>query len=196
MRKRYGLNENTPVLFTLTRLADNEQYKGCDRVIECLPQLVQYYPQLKYVVSGKFDAKEKKRLDRIIRALELEGRVIFTGFIKEEEVVPHFLMADVFIMPSSGEGFGIVFIEAMTCGLPVIAGSRDGSADALRNGELGTLVDPDNKEEIVDAVREALDEKSQASESKKYRLQRKALKYFGFEQYKKRLKEVLAGDEV
>ena len=55
-------------------------------------------------------------------------------------------------MPSKGEGFGIVFLEALSCGKPVLAGNKDGSVDALLNGKLGTLVDPDDPAEIAEAL--------------------------------------------
>jgi glycosyltransferase involved in cell wall biosynthesis len=61
-------------------------------------------------------------------------------------------MADLYIMPSSGEGFGVVFLEAMYYGLPVIAGNADGSADALLNGKLGLLVPPGSVTGIKTAI--------------------------------------------
>ena len=60
-------------------------------------------------------------------------------------------------MPSTGEGFGIVFLQAMATGVRVIAGSQDGSRDALCDGALGTLVDPENCEELASAILAALD---------------------------------------
>jgi glycosyltransferase involved in cell wall biosynthesis len=86
----------------------------------------------------------------------MEDKVVFTGFIKNDELNDHFLMSDLYIMPSYGEGFGIVFVEAMYFGLPVIAGNKDGSVDALLNGKLGILVDPMNVNEIQSAIESVL----------------------------------------
>jgi phosphatidyl-myo-inositol dimannoside synthase len=61
-------------------------------------------------------------------------------------------MADVFVMPSTGEGFGIAFLEAMAAGVRVIGGNKDGSVDPLADGALGTLVDPDNECELTQAI--------------------------------------------
>ena len=78
--------------------------------------------------------------------------VIFTGQIPESEKVAHYNLADAFVMPSTGEGFGIVLIEAAACGVPVIGSRADGSREALRDGLLGRLVDPRKPEELIEAV--------------------------------------------
>ncbi len=65
-----------------------------------------------------------------------------------------------FAMPSTGEGFGIVFLEAAASGLPVIAGNRDGSVDALADGALGTLIDPDDRQQLAAAIIAALESRS------------------------------------
>jgi glycosyltransferase involved in cell wall biosynthesis len=98
-------------------------------------------------------------------------------------------MADLFIMPSQKEGFGIVFIEAMACGLPVIAGNKDGSVDALKNGELGILVDPDDKDQILEALETELKDRDLKNKLKlKTDLQKKVIDVFGFDTFKKNLK--------
>ena len=75
--------------------------------------------------------------------------VVFAGFVPDEELSEHYNLCDLFAMPSKAEGFGIVYLEALACGKPVLAGNKDGSRDALNDGELGLLVDPDNTAEIA-----------------------------------------------
>ena len=94
-------------------------------------------------------------------------------------------------MPSKKEGFGIVFIEAMACGLPVIAGNRDGSVDALKNGELGTLVDPDSTQEISNGLIHNLSSHSLSTAAERLKLQQKVKETFGFDIYCKNLQIVL-----
>ncbi len=91
--------------------------------------------------------------------LGVAEHVIFAGFVPDEELPDHYRLADVFAMPSTGEGFGIVFLEALACGTPVLAGNRDGSTDALDAGRLGTLVDPLSDEEITDGLSALLQHK-------------------------------------
>lgn len=76
----------------------------------------------------------------------------FAGRVPAEELADHYRLCDVFAMPSTGEGFGIVFLEAMACGKPVIGGTRDAAVDALRHGELGVLVDPEDPVQLRDAL--------------------------------------------
>jgi asparagine synthase (glutamine-hydrolysing) len=150
---RYGV-ANKIVLLTVGRLASNERYKGIDEVIEILPELSIEYPNIAYLIVG--DGNDRARLEEKAQALDVASRVIFAGYVDGEEKTDHYRLADVYVMPSMGEGFGIVFLEAMACGLPAIGSKLDGSREPLANGSLGLLVDPRNSVEILDAVRTAL----------------------------------------
>ncbi len=188
--KRYNIGENDKTILTLTRLAFTEKYKGYDKVIDVMPEIVAKYPNAKYLIAGKPDEREKARLKELIAARNLEKHVFLIGFIAEEEITDHYQLADLFIMPSRKEGFGIVFIEAMACGLPVIAGNQDGSVDALKNGELGLLINPENRNEIIDTLCKVLDSNSYTI-SQKQQLQNAVTNYFGFPQFYKSLKKQL-----
>jgi len=125
-----------------------------------IKELKDKYPLIKYLVVGKYDEAEKLRVDKIISELELQDNIIFTGFIPDEELAAHYSIADLYIMPSKKEGFGIVFIEAMYYGKPVIAGNKDGSVDALDNGKFGLLINPDDKQEITNAIIKVISNKT------------------------------------
>lgn len=150
--KQYQLNANQPILLTICRLSSLEQYKGYDLVLLALKDLVKLYPNLVYFILGKADEIEKARVTKLIADYHLTSNVYLTGFVSEEELEKYYQMADIFVMPSKGEGFGLVFIEAAANGCAVIAGNKDGSVDALCNGDLGTLVDPDDVGAIYDAI--------------------------------------------
>ncbi|MFW0717076.1 glycosyltransferase family 4 protein [Pedobacter sp. N23S346] len=176
---RYQISSSTKILFTLTRLSSQEQYKGYDQVILALKNLPE---EVIYILAGKADEKEKIRVLNLIAQHHLNHRVILTGFLADDDVQHYFLLADLFVMPSKGEGFGIAFIEAAACGLASIAGNADGSRDALLNGKLGDFVDPDNIEEITSTITKHLAlPKDQANVLHHQSL---CLNAFGFEQYK------------
>jgi glycosyltransferase involved in cell wall biosynthesis len=153
---KFGISGGDTVLLTLTRLSYRDWYKGYDDVLMALKSLRRSHPGLRYMLIGTCEGPERRRLDRLIRQQGLEGAVIFTGYVPDEELAEHFSVADIYIMPSRKEGFGIVFIEALYYGLPVIAGRVDGSADALAGGALGALVDPDDPGEIRATLQQAL----------------------------------------
>lgn len=189
LMKRYQLHEDQTILFSLSRLSSSEKYKGYDHTMEILPRLIKKRPNLVYLLGGKYDQQEKKRLDKLIERYKIAGHVKFIGFVDEAEVTDHFLLSDVFIMPSKKEGFGIVFIEATACGLRVIAGNKDGSVDALQRGELGTLVDPDNLNDIENALTNLLN--SPIYDEEKKDLQKKTYHIFNFEKYRERIKNMI-----
>ena len=183
---RYGLTKENFILLTLTRLNSAEKYKGYDKVLECLQDLIKKYTHLRYLIIGKYDNEEKARMDKMISSMNLGNAVVFTGYISEEELSAHYNLADLYIMPSLGEGFGIVFIEAMYNEVPVIAGNKDGSIDALLNGKLGLLVDPDNPEEITSAIKKVINNKSSFVPDQTLLMQN-----FSYQVYKEKIKAAL-----
>jgi phosphatidylinositol alpha-1,6-mannosyltransferase len=139
---QYNLKEAI-VFMTVARLWSGDIYKGVDVTLRALPQILAQYPQVKYLVVGRGD--DRPRLEALAQTLGIGDRVAFAGFVATEDLATHYQLADAYIMPSQ-EGFGIVYLEAMCCGLPVLAGDADGSADPLQDGKLGWRVphrDPD-----------------------------------------------------
>jgi len=149
LSKRYNL-DGYKVLMTLGRLDYADRDKGCDKVIISLPKVIEEIPKVKYLLVGEGD--DIPRLLKLASNLGLQDNVIFTGFIQHNELCLYYNLCDVFVMPSKQEGFGIVFLEALACGKPVIAGNQDGSREALLDGRLGLLVDPEDIDEISEAI--------------------------------------------
>ena len=152
--KRHGIAPGSPVLLTVARLSAAEQYKGQDRVIRQLPDLLKEYPRLQYVIAGRGD--DQLRLEKLARECGVAEHVIFAGFVPDEEICDYYNLADVFVMPSTGEGFGIVFLESAVCGRPVIAGNRDASPEATGNGKFGWIVDPYDGGQLAAAIGAAI----------------------------------------
>lgn len=143
------------VILTVGRLSNMERYKGHDRVISALPGVLARVPDAAYLVIGSGD--DKARLEHLARVTGVADRVVFAGQVPDEELPDWFALAHAFAMPSTGEGFGIVFLEAAASGLPVIGGNRDGSVDALAEGSIGRLVDPHSGDEVTAAIVDVLD---------------------------------------
>ncbi len=117
-----------------------------------MSDVVKVKPNVKYLIGGKGDDIEIERVMSLLKKYQLENQVQLLGYIKEEDLAQHFLLTDTYILPSKNEGFGLVFIEAAFYGLNVIAGNMDGSRDALLNGQLEFLVNPNESREISQAI--------------------------------------------
>ena len=188
--ERYGLKPNQPVILTVNRLASQESYRGYDRLIEALPQIRQHIPDVRYIIVGKGD--DRPRLERSIQQQNLQDCVTLAGFVSDEELPAYYQLCDLFAMPSKLEGFGIVYLEALASGKPVLGGNQDGALDALRQGELGVLVDPDDVSEIASNVIAIL-QKSH-SHPLIYQpeiLRERVIRYFGFEMFQQTLSNLL-----
>jgi phosphatidylinositol alpha-1,6-mannosyltransferase len=136
LRERWGLT-GARVLLTVGRMDGRERYKGHDRTIRALPALIQRWSEIAYVVLGEGD--DRPRLEQLSRDEGVGEHVRFMGPVDEATLVDAYRMADVFVMPSTGEGFGIVYLQAMACGTPAIALDAGGAPDAMADGRLGPL---------------------------------------------------------
>ncbi len=123
-------------------------------VIEALPRIRARIPGVHYVLVG--EGEDRSRIELRVRELGLERSVTLAGAVPDAELPDYYGLCTAFAMPSKREGFGIVYLEAMACGKPAIAGDRDGARDALLDGELGVLVDPDDVGAFAEVAVEVL----------------------------------------
>lgn len=149
---RYGL-AGRKILLTFSRL---DERKGQDQVIRALPAILDQYPETVYVIAGS--GSFENRLRQLVVDLELSENVVFTGLVSEAEVAAHYRLADIFVMPNrtlpngDTEGFGIVFLEAGACGVPVVGGNAGGVPSAIDHDVTGLLVDGTSVAEIAAAL--------------------------------------------
>ena len=141
LRTTWGL-AGKRVLLTVGRLDARERYKGHDRVIAAIPDLLARGRDIVYVVIG--EGGDGPRLAETARHLGVADRVRLVGFAAPETLVAAYRMADLFVMPSTGEGFGIAYLEAMASGTPALGLAVGGASDALADGELGTALGRDD----------------------------------------------------
>ncbi|MBI2736004.1 MAG: glycosyltransferase family 4 protein [Rhodospirillales bacterium] len=150
LRERLKLGPG-PILLAVGRLSAGERYKGHELVFAALPGLRARFPGLVYAIAGEGD--DRARLEA--RASEQAGdasAVRFMGYVPDDDLPDLYRLADLFVMPSSEEGFGIVYLEAAACGLRVIGGAGGGSADAIPIGSVGMIIDPTDQAGLIEAV--------------------------------------------
>ncbi|MCT7951466.1 glycosyltransferase family 4 protein [Ancylothrix sp. C2] len=183
--EKYNLKDSR-VLMTVARLWSGDIYKGVDVTIQALPEIAQKVKNVKYLVIGRGD--DRPRLEKIAEELGVRDKVVFAGFVASEELVEHYRLADVYVMPSH-EGFGIVYLEAMACGVPVVAGDADGSADPLLDGKLGWRVPHRDAGAVALACLEALEGKDSRCDGEW--LRNEMIKNFGKDAFEGRFKQML-----
>ncbi|MDB9457867.1 glycosyltransferase, partial [Dolichospermum circinale CS-545/17] len=184
--EKYGLRREQPIVLTVARLAEVERYKGYDQVLQALPQIRQQIPDVHYIIVGK--GNDKTRIEQLITQLGLQDCVTLAEFIPDQQLCDYYNLCDVFAMPSKREGFGIVYLEALACGKPVLGGNQDGATDALCHGKLGALVNPDDVDEIAQTIIQIL--QSTYPNPLMYQpesLRQQVIDTFGFEQFQKTL---------
>jgi phosphatidylinositol alpha-1,6-mannosyltransferase len=153
VRRRYGLDGGSgPWLLTVARL---ESHKGIDTVIRVLPRVRAAVPGVRYAVAGV--GPRRPQLERLVGELGLGDVVRFLGFVGDDDLPALYNAADLYVGASRrvellAEGFGIALVEASACGLAVVGGRSGGVTDAVREGETGVLVDPDDPAAVAEGI--------------------------------------------
>lgn len=193
IRTQFGLRADSTVLLSVCRLVER---KGIDTVLQALAILEN--TEIEYCIVG--GGVDEPRLREIVKRKGLEQQVHFLGAISDEELEQMYIAADIFIMPSREieggdvEGFGIVFVEANSFGLPVIGGKSGGVVDAIIDGETGVLVEPESAQMVSDAIKTLFTDKSYATrlgEQGKKRVE----EFFQWSNQAQRLKELLESNQ-
>lgn len=177
-------------MITVGRISASEEYKGHDYLIRAMPSLLTRFPDLVYRIVG--DGDGRPALEALAEREGVAGAVRFHGVVSDERLDHLYAEAALFVMPSRGEGFGFVFLEAMARGLPVVAGNVDATPEVIQDGETGLLVNPTSVDEIVEAVSRIL-----SSEDLRHDMgrsgQERVTREFGFERFRRQLLAALDG---
>jgi glycosyltransferase involved in cell wall biosynthesis len=154
-RRTLGLAAGAKVLVTVGGLVER---KGFHRVIACLPELCGRFPDLHYLAVGSAgpEGDYSPNLRAQVAALGLEQRVRFLGALPPDEVRSAMSAADVMVLASSNEGWANVLLEAMACGVPVVATDVGGSAEVICRADLGTIVPFGDHAALLAAIQDAL----------------------------------------
>ena len=190
VRRRLGVGRGS-VLLTVARYDPGVAYKGYDLVVRALPAVLAERPDVRYVLVGQ--GGDLPRVLALARELGVGHAVVCAGAVPDDALPAWYNTCDVFVMPSRAEGFGIVFIEALACGKPVIAGDRGGARDALLDGRLGRLVDPDDPGRLADAILEFITGQAPVALTDPARLSRECIRRFGFAVFERRVRDLIAG---
>lgn len=178
------------VLLSVTRLAASEGYKGVDLVIAALPLIAARVPDVHYVVVG--DGDDRPRLEELSRQKGLAARVHFLGRLDSlsAELAACYSACDVFVLPSRGEGFGIVFLEAMAFAKPVVGGAHGGTLDVIEDGRTGMLVPPGDVEQLARVLESLLTNRTLRDDLGR-RARERVQTNFLFEHFRQRLAAIL-----
>jgi len=157
--------------------------KGYEYAIRAVSQLVQQGHQVKYLIIG--DGPEEMTLRGLAKELKIEKDVIFSGYVTEEVKYQYLSQSDIYLLPSLHEGFGICLLEAMYCGLPIVATNNGGQTDFLIDGKNALLVPTKNWEILAETIDEICCDKSKMSKMsannkediKRYYIQEVAMQY-------------------
>ncbi|TKJ39996.1 hypothetical protein CEE37_09680 [candidate division LCP-89 bacterium B3_LCP] len=139
--------------FVICSVSSLYSHKGHANVIRAFAQLTKRVSNLVYLIAGS--GPEENKLKSLVKMHHVSEQVAFLGHLEHSDVPDLLRVSDLFILncrSKPGEGFGIVFLEANACGLPVIAGNTGGVPDAVKDGETGFLVDPEDPAAIASAI--------------------------------------------
>jgi len=182
-----------PVILSVTRMDINDRYKGIDSVIRSLPIVVPEVGPVEYKIVG--EGNDLPRLRALAAGLGMSRYLSFAGGISEEQLREQYQRCSLFVLPSSKEGFGIVFLEAMAQGKPVLGGAHGGTPSVIKDGETGLLVDNADVSGIARAIIRLLKDEDMRNEFGRAgheRLQGR----FTFDQFERNFRKVVEGLQV
>jgi len=174
-----NVDDVRPTVLVVGRLASTERYKGHEQLLRAWPGVRARVPDARLVIAG--DGDDAPRLRRLAADFARDASVHFTGFLSRAGLDAEYARASLFALPSRGEGFGLVYLEAMSHGLACIGSRHDAASEVIVDGETGALVDPDDIDALARTIagllespsrRRALGEAGRARVDRHFRYER------------------------
>jgi len=155
-----GFPQNTRIILSVGRWNSAEKYKGADTLISALPRVLKAAPDASLILVG--DGDDRPRLDQLARDLSVSKNVQFLSGLTPEELFARYAHCEIFALPSRGEGFGLVLLEAMAHGKPVVGGAHGGIPDIVQDGVTGLLVQHGDVDGLAHALESLLNDAPRA----------------------------------
>jgi len=150
------------VILTVGRWVATERYKGMDTLITALPRLLTTWPELQLVLAGSGD--DRAWLEDLVEKNGVERHVHFLSNLSSADLAACYTACEIFALPSRGEGYGMVYLEAMACGKPVIGGAHGGAPEVIQDGVTGYLVPHGDPIQLATALQTLLADPVHAKE--------------------------------
>lgn len=147
LKRKYNINENDKIVISVQRL---DPRKKVEILILAAKKVIDKIPNTKFLIIG--DGPERDKLEELTKELHLKQNVIFTGRISNEDLQKYYSIADIFSIHTLHEGFGIVYIEAMSMGLPIVTTYAHGNEDIIENGKNGFMVEPNDPDKLAEKI--------------------------------------------
>jgi phosphatidyl-myo-inositol dimannoside synthase len=178
----------SPVIFTVGRWLATERYKGMDTLITALPRLLTRWPELQLVLAGEGD--DRAWLEELAEKNGIRRHVHFLSKLSYAELASCYAACDIFALPSRGEGFGLVYLEAMAFGKPVIGGAHGGAPEVILDGVTGYLVQHGDAIQLATCIETLLSDPALAQKMGE-RGRERVENEFRFNVFAKSLKKIL-----
>jgi phosphatidyl-myo-inositol dimannoside synthase len=146
------------VILTVGRWAASERYKGADDLIRAMVQLRTKFPGLNLVAVG--DGDDLPRLKKFAADFSVSDSVRFLTGLSRQEIAACYARCEIFALPSTGEGFGLVFLEAMAFGKPLVGAACGGTTDVVEDNFNGLLIPPGDSKQLITALSVLLEDES------------------------------------
>ena len=175
-------------VLTVGRMNSAERYKGHDELIDAWPSVRARVPDAVLVIVGTGD--DQPRLAQKAARLVQDGAVVFAGFVSDRELDAYYRQAALFAMPSREEGFGLVYLEAMTRGVPCVGSLHDAAREVIEHGLTGTLVAQSDVTAMADAIARLLEDeplRRRMGEAARQRVRRE----FGYQRFARQFSSLL-----